>query len=222
MILVDFPEVLPTTYMLSIPRDLYVEIPGHGTNRINTAHYFAEVEKAGTGPNAAARAVALNFKIMKPYTVRIQIQGFKNVVDAMGGVDIYLPEYMSGLGAGQHHLNSTQALRFVRDRTGSDDYYRQQRAQIFLKGAALQMLKPANWGKIPAVAKAAFGAIDTNIPWFLWPRVGFSLLSSTITGFHMQTLDRFTMTSPWTTEGGGQVLVPNWDAINPLIRRYFK
>jgi hypothetical protein len=38
----------------------------------------------------------------------------------------------------------------------------------------------------------------------------------------MQTLDRYTMTTPWVTEGGGQVLLPNWDAIDPMINRYFK
>lgn len=222
MILTSIPPLLPNPHMLSIPRDLYVDIPGHYQNRINTAHFFAEVEQAGTGPRAAAQAVALNFKISEPYTVRIQIDGFQKIVDAMGGVDVTLPVDMSGLAAGEHHFDSTEALRFVRDRTGSDDYFRQQRAQIFLKGATLQMLKPSNWERIPAVSAAVFDTIDSNVPFFYYPRIAYSLLFSAVRGFDMQTLDRYTMTTPWVTEGGGQVLLPNWDAIDPMIDKYFK
>jgi LCP family protein required for cell wall assembly len=222
MILTSIPPLLPTSHMLSIPRDLYVDIPGHGQNRINTAHFFAEVAETGTGPRAAAQAVALNFKIPEPYTVRIQIGGFQKVVDAMGGVDVYLPADMSGLDAGAHHLDATQALRFVRDRTGSDDFFRQERAQIFLKGATLQMLRPANWGRIPAVVSAINDALDTNVPFFYWPRISYSLLFSAVRGFDMQSLDRYTMTTPWVTEGGGQVLLPNWETIDPFMNKYFK
>lgn len=222
MILTSIPPLLPTTHMLSIPRDLYVDIPGHGQNRINTAHFFAEVEKTGSGPRAAAEAVAQNFGVSTPYTVRLQIEGFANVVDAMGGVDVTLPEAMSGLEAGEHHLDSTQALRFVRDRAGSDDYFRQQRAQIFIKSAVKQMMKPVNWGRIPAVTKAVFDAVDSNVPIFYWPRIAYSLAFSYFRGWDMQTLDRYTMTTPWVTEGGGQVLLPNWEAIDPLIEKYFK
>jgi polyisoprenyl-teichoic acid--peptidoglycan teichoic acid transferase len=222
MILTSIPPVLPTVHMLSLPRDLYVDITGHGQNRINTAHFFAEVNEAGTGPKAAAETVALNFKVHEPYTVRIQIQGFKDVVTALGGVDVTLPEDMAGLKAGDHHLDADQALRFVRDRSGSDDYFRQWRAQIFLKGAARQLLKPINWVRFPAVTAAVMKSVDSNVPFFYYPRIAYTLLFSAIRGYDMQILDRYTMTTPWVTEGGGQVLLPNWDAINPVIEKYFK
>jgi len=221
MILTSIPPILPVVHMLSIPRDLWVDIPGHWQNRINTAHFFAEVAQKGAGPKAAAETVALNFKVSVPYTVRIQIDGFKKVVDAMGGVTVYLPNDMSGLKAGVHHLNSTQALRLVRDRAGSDDFFRQQRGQIFLKGAAAQMLNPINWWRVPGVVTAVFQSIDTNVPVFLWPRVGYSLLFSAIKGFDMQTLDR-DMISAWVTNEGAQVLLPVWDKINPLLDKNFR
>ena len=222
MILASIPPVMPNLHMLSIPRDLYVDIPNVGMNRINTAHYFAEINKAGSGSRAAATTVARNFGVMYPLTVRVKIDGFRKVVDAMNGVDIYLPTPMSGMDAGWHHLDDGSALYFVRDRSGSDDFMRQQRQQIFIKGAALRMLNPLNWHLIPSVLVAAADAIDTNVPVFYWPRIAYSLLFSTVRGFDMQTLDRSTMVTPWTTEGGGSVLLPNWDAIDPLIRRYYR
>jgi len=222
MILTSIPGVVPVVHMLSIPRDLYVDIPGYGQNRINTAHYFAEIDKPGSGPKAAAQTVAQDFHVSEPYTVRIRVEGFKDVVKAMGGVDITLPTDMAGLTAGFHPLNSPAALTFVRYRTGSEDIFRQQRQQLFLKSAFVQMLKPKNWWRIPKVTYAIVKSVDSNVPFFYWPRIVFSVFCSSIGGFHMQTFDRNTMITSWVTEGGGQVLLPNWEAINPVIERYFK
>jgi LCP family protein required for cell wall assembly len=222
MILTSIPPVLPMTHMLSIPRDLYMDIPGHGQNRINTAHFFAELENPGSGPKAAAKAVALNFHVATPYTVRIKLSGFADVVDAMGGVDLILTEELYGLEPGMHHLDSAHALKFIRDRSESDDFSRQKRAQAFLQSATKQMLNPINWWRIPAVANAFFKSVDINIPVVYWPRVGYSFLFSAVRGWDMHILDRSTMVTPWTTEEGGQVLLPNWETIDPLIEKYFK
>ncbi|MEA5079599.1 MAG: LCP family protein [Anaerolineaceae bacterium] len=222
MILASIPPVLPYAHMLSIPRDLWVEIPGHWQNRINTAHFFAEIEKEGSGPDAAATVVAQSFGVAKPYVVRIKTDGFKSVVDAMGGVTVYLPTDMSGMTAGEHELDATQALRFVRDRTGSDDFFRQGRAQIFLKGAMKKMLNPINWWRIPGMMKAISSSITSNVPLIYYPRVAYTMLFSYVKGFDMQTLDRNTMVTPWVTNEGAQVLVPVWENIAPLIQKYFK
>jgi len=222
MILVSIPPVLPDPHMLSIPRDLWVDVPNHWQNRINTAHFFAEVEEAGTGPKAAADTVALNFHVAEPYTIRIQVDGFTKIVEAMGGVTVNLPADMSGMNAGEHELDATQALRFVRDRTGSDDFFRQSRQQIFIKGAMKKMINPANWWRIPGMMKALNNAVTTNVPFFYWPRIGYTMLFSFVKGLDMQSLDRSTMVTPWVTDEGAQVLLPVWDQINPLIEKYFK
>ena len=220
MILTTIAPVLPSIHMLSIPRDLWVDIPGHGQNRINTAHYFAEIAKSGTGPKAAAATVEQDFHVSVPYTLRIQVEGFKNIVAAMGGVTIDVPFAMSGFTAGVHHLDAAQALTFVRDRKGSDDFYRQMRGQIFLKGAAQQMLNPLNWWRIPKVFLAFTQSITTNIPFYLWPRIGYSALFSTVTGFDMNTLDH-NMVTGHITNDGADVLLPNWQKINPLVSKIF-
>lgn len=221
MILTTIPPVVPYLHMLSIPRDLWVDIPGHGQNRINTAHFFAEVANPGSGPAAAAEAVSLNFHVPVDYTVRIKIDGFKDVVDAMGGVTVTLPTDMSGYKAGTYHLDSTHALALVRDRKGSDDFFRQERGQIFLKGAAKQMLNPLNWWRIPGVITALSKSITMDIPVYLWPRVGYSVVFSAIKGFDMHSLDH-NMVQGWITNEGADVLLPKWELINPLVDKLFR
>ena len=63
----------PHVGVLSIPRDLWVSIPGIGENRINTAHYFGEAGNQGSGPNAALETVEFNFGIPVNYFLRIKL-----------------------------------------------------------------------------------------------------------------------------------------------------
>lgn len=220
MILTTIPPILPEVKMVSIPRDLWVAIPGHPDNRINTAHYFAEVAEAGTGPQAAADAVEANFGIKFPYSVRLRFDAFKEIVDAMGGVTINLPTAQAGLEAGVNHLDGTQALAFVRDRETSDDFFRQARGQMFIAAAFRQVLNPINWPRIPAVFAAVSSSVQIDLPFWLWPRVGYSLLFSAVKGFNTQSITR-EMVQPFLTDEGAQVLLPLWDAINPLMKSVF-
>lgn len=221
MILASLPPFLPQVSMLSIPRDLWVTIPGYGENRINTAHYFAELNNPGTGMKAADEVVETNLGVRVNYVVRIKFDGFVDVIDAMGGVDVDLPVDMSGLAAGMHHLDGTQALRFVRDRAGSDDFFRQQRGQMVIVAAVKSMLNPVKWPKIPAVLIALAQSVQTNIPIWAYPRLVYGTLFSATFGFDAHTLDR-DMVTPWTTDAGAMVLLPNWDKINPLLYQLFR
>ncbi len=221
MILTTLPPVLPQVSMLSIPRDLWVTIPNQYDNRVNTAHYFAELETPNTGMQAARQVVEVNFRINVDYVVRIKFDGFIDVIDAMGGVTVDLPSDMSGLTAGKNHLDGTQALAFVRDRTGSDDFFRQQRGQLLIVSAIKQMLNPLKWPRIPAVLVAASKAIETDLPLPLWPRMAYGMLFSAVNGFDSHTFDRNAVT-PWVTDEGAQVLLPNWELINPMMEEIFK
>lgn len=220
MILTTLPPILPLMSLLSIPRDLWVTIPGYGENRINTAHYFAELDKPGSGMKAASEVVETNFGINVPYVIRLKFDGFVNIVDAMGGVTVTLPQDMSGFSAGKHLLDGTQALRFVRDRSGSDDFFRQQRGQLFLSSAVKNMLNPVKWVRLPQILAAMFQAVDSNVPLWVWPRLVYGITFSAIKGFDSHAIDRDLVT-PWVTSEGAQVLLPNWDLINPLVKEIF-
>jgi polyisoprenyl-teichoic acid--peptidoglycan teichoic acid transferase len=221
MILVSVNPLRPAVRMLSIPRDLYVSIPGVGENRINTAHFFAEANLAGSGPQAALDTVQANFGLEVPYYVRVQFEGFMRVVDAMGGVTVNLPGAMGGYTAGDHHLNSEQALAFVRDRQGGDDFFRMAHGQILIRSVISQMLVPDGWSHLPAVMDVSRQSMDTNLPVWLWPRLGLAFLRAGSSGIESRTIGR-DMVLPFTTSGGAQVLGPNWELINPLIDEMFR
>jgi LCP family protein required for cell wall assembly len=219
-ILLSIIPLKPTVNMLSIPRDLWVTIPGVGENRINTAHFFAEASQAGTGPQAAVDTVRQNFGMTVDYYARVRFDGFLKIVDAMGGIQITLDEPTAGLQPGQYTLNGEQALAFARSRAGTDDFFRMAQGQLLLKAAFQQMLKPKSWLKLPAVIAAFMQSIDTNLPVTLWPRLGFALLRAGPGGIDNRTLTREQVT-PWTTSEGANVLLPNWDAINPILMELF-
>ncbi len=221
IILTGVAPLPPSVRMLSIPRDLYLDIPGVGEDRINTAHFYAEAQQPGSGPAALAQVIQQNFGVHVPYYLRVRFDGFLGIFDAMGGITVDLPEAMAGYPAGRQHLNAEQALAFVRDRSGSDDFFRMAHTQLLVKAAFRQMLNPVEWIRLPAVAQAVFEAIDTNLPVWLWPRLGTSLALAVLTGgIDNHTIAR-EMTTPYVTGGGAQVLLPNWDLIRPLVAQIF-
>jgi LCP family protein required for cell wall assembly len=220
MILASITPVLPDVSILSIPRDLWVFVPGQGEQRINTAHYFAEINAPGSGKAAADEVVEVNLGVKVNYVVRIKFDGFVRIIDAMGGVTVDLPVDMSGMAAGKNHLDGTQALAFARDRSG-DDFFRQQRGQMVILSAVKEMMNPAKWVRIPAVLLAVSQSVDTNIPVWVYPRLVYASLFKAVTGFEGHTLDR-EMVTGWTTDAGAQVLIPNWDRINPLLFELFR
>jgi polyisoprenyl-teichoic acid--peptidoglycan teichoic acid transferase len=220
MILSTVNPLKPYVAALSIPRDLWVNIPGVGENRINTAHFFAEANQAGAGPLAAIETVRQNFGVDIDYYLRVRFDGFRDVINAMGGVDLVLPEPMAGYPAGPLHLNGNKALAFARSRAGSDDFFRMQHAQLVMKAALQGMLNPLKWGRIPLVLVAASRSIDTNIPAWLWPRLGLALLRAGPNGIDSRIIDR-EMVIPTITQDGANILIPDWSKINPVLIEMF-
>jgi LCP family protein required for cell wall assembly len=210
----------PYVGMLSIPRDLWVNIPGVGENRINTAHFFAEAAQQRAGPAAAMRTVRDNFGVDVDHYMRIKFNGFKQVFEAMGGLDLVLSEPMAGYDVGTHQLTARKALAFARNRSSSDDFARMRQGQVVLKSAMKQILSPANWSRIPAVTVAIFQAIDSDIPIWLWPRLGFTMLRVGPGGIDNRTIDR-ELVIPTTTDQGANILLPRWDMIRPIIFEMF-
>lgn len=206
----------PDVALLSIPRDLWVDIPGIGENRINTAHFFAENQQPGTGPQATIETVEINFDVNIHYFTRIRFEGIKSLVDVLGGVDLNFPQPVSGYSAGTHHLNGEQVLAFVRDRQNSDDFFRMEHGQLFLKAILRKFLTPSIWLKTPQSILAIRNAVDTNIPIWQLPRILYTLLRVGPENINSYSISR-EMVQPFTTEGGAQVLSPNWELIKPLV-----
>jgi LCP family protein required for cell wall assembly len=101
--------------VVSVPRDSWVRIPGHGMNKINAAYGLG-------GPQLMVRTIEANTGITINDYLEVNFLGFVKVIDAMGGVNICLPyavdDPYSGLhmSAGSHHVDGITALEFARDR----------------------------------------------------------------------------------------------------------
>ena len=115
MMLLHVPDNDTKPTLVSLLRDSYVDIPGHGKNKLNAAYAFG-------GPKLLAKTVELNTKLRLDHYVEIGFGGFANLVDAVGGVDMCLkdpindPKAGINLPAGCQELNGQQALGYVRTR----------------------------------------------------------------------------------------------------------
>jgi LCP family protein required for cell wall assembly len=208
------------TGLLGIPRDLWVTIPGVGEQRINTAYFFAEATQPGTGAQAALDTVRENFGVSVHNYLVIHMGGLEDIVDTLGGLDVAIDKPLAGYSPGTYHLDGTQALAFVRERYSADDFSRMRQGQILISAGLKKVLSPANWRYLPGTLLATSRAVDTNVPLWLYPRLGLALVRSALFGVDGRTITR-EMVSPFQTNEGAQVLRPNWEAINPVVREMF-
>jgi LCP family protein required for cell wall assembly len=220
IILTTVVPLRPYIGLLSIPRDLWVTVPGVGEQRINTAYFFAEANVPGSGSQAALQTIRENFGVPVRYYAVIHMFGLSALVDALGGVEIVLDSPIGSYRPGTHYLSGEQALTFVRERSSSDDFSRMIRAQILLSAVLAKAVQPSSWPRLPQFTSALAEVIDTNIPFWQWPRLLFALLRGFLFGLDSQTITR-EMVTPFQTSQGAQVLAPNWEAIYPLLHRMF-
>ena len=117
---------------ISIPRDSWVPIPGNGVNKINAAYAFG-------GPSLLIRTVEGLTDVRIDHFAAVDFGGFKEITDALGGVDVRVAETTSQGGVtfekGLNHLNGEEALVYVRQRKGlpGGDLDRVQRQQNYLR-----------------------------------------------------------------------------------------
>ncbi|MHB8158537.1 MAG: LCP family protein, partial [Desulfocucumaceae bacterium] len=156
--------------VLSIPRDTKVNIPGHGTEKINSATLYG-------GPQLAMKTVSdLLGGIKVDKYVMTNYEGFKDIVDALGGVSIDIKErmyhydpqdggiYTIDLKPGVQRLNGEKSLQYVRYRGYAlGDISRAEHQQRFLSALASEMLQPSSVVKLPILVPKISKAIETNL-----------------------------------------------------------
>ncbi len=168
MLLLRIDPTDNTVNLLSIPRDTQVEIPGIGTAKINQAN-------ASGGPALARQVVGdtLNGISIDRY-VRVSTDAFRELVDLLGGIDIYVPEQMSyvdktqklkiDLSPGWQTLNGDKAEQFARFRHDSfGDIGRVQRQQALIKALRSKLSNPLMLPRIPGLITVIQKYIDTNL-----------------------------------------------------------
>ncbi|KAF1086067.1 putative transcriptional regulator YvhJ [Sporotomaculum syntrophicum] len=155
--------------LLSIPRDTKVDIPGHGVNKINAANIFG-------GPELAMQEVSELTGVNVDYYVLTNFNGFKDIVDALGGVTVDVEknmDYAEGLYNGVYdihltkgvqRLNGTQALMYARFRNDElGDISRTQRQLKLLKAIGNEAMQPSSIAKLPKLVPEIYKNVDTNL-----------------------------------------------------------
>lgn len=162
--------------VISIPRDVYVdEIPNHQPNRINVVDYLGEQDEPdGGGPALLGDIIQERMGVRIDHFVRFDFDSFRDVVDALGGVEVDVDCEFRGyiedeggwlvLEPGLNRLTGNQAMIYVRDRelTGGD-LQRARRQQRFVWAVRNQVLTENMIGRLPALYSALSGAIDTDL-----------------------------------------------------------
>ncbi len=167
MMLARFDPQRGDARILSIPRDTRTAIPGHGTFKINAANPYG-------GPGLSVRTVAALLDVPVDRYVLINTRAVIQLVDALGGVEIYVPKDLnyddwSGklhihLRKGPNRLSGQQAhdfLRFRHDDLG--DIGRVQRQQLFMQAAVGQLLTPKNLLQVPQLVGLVRQNMETDL-----------------------------------------------------------
>lgn len=149
--------------ILSIPRDLAVDIPDYGVEKINSANAVGEAKQPGNGASLAADVLEKTFNLPIHYYIRIDFNGFIGLIDQLGGLKINVPKAFSdsqypddkgniktiSFAEGEQLLSGERILEYVRSRHGSNgeasDFSRARRQQQVLIAAKEKILKLSNF-----------------------------------------------------------------------------
>jgi LCP family protein required for cell wall assembly len=233
MILLRIDPSSKQATMLSIPRDLWVPIPGQGMGKISTAYNLG-------GPQGAINAVETNFKVHIDDYVWIGLNGLVNLINKLGGVDLQVTNpvmddfYPADLNSGDDpygyyrvavlpgatHMDGVHALQYVRSRHGDarGDFARSERQQQLLL-AIKARASHLNVADLPTLASAFNGEIKTSIS-----VDRLRAVVSIANNFSGPNIHRVVLVPPYTSEGyaaGQSVVFPDWGQILPLVRGTF-
>ena len=208
--------------VLSIPRDMYIDIPGYGYSRINTADFIGEqtLGVEGGGPALISQILYENLGITTEHWVRVEMTGFRSIVDAVGGVTVHLDcpfyepiynldtdswDYFT-LPAGDVTLDGEAAYWFVRLRLRSSDISRGERQRQFLWALRDKALRTDVVTRLPDLWGAFQQTFTTDLSLLQMldlARAGFALDAASVraTGISLNDLQSY------TTPEGAAVLV---------------
>jgi polyisoprenyl-teichoic acid--peptidoglycan teichoic acid transferase len=178
MILLTVDPLSKTAGMLSIPRDMWVNIPGSGYNKINQAYSIGLLYNLpGGGPGLAISTVEKFIGVPINYYAQIDLKAFTDFIDSIGGIEIDVPEEMTvgvmfksevTLSPGKQMVNGEVALAYARVRKGyGDDFGRASRQQQVIMAIrdrilTLNML-PTLISKAPLLYQQLSSGIKTNL-----------------------------------------------------------
>jgi LCP family protein required for cell wall assembly len=161
-----------TASLLSFPRDLYVNIPGIGMERINTAQGYG-------GFDLTSATFQQNFGFTPDYYVMTNFSGFQGIIDTLGGIEVNVGASLSDkckieglrqadgycyIKTGTNYMDGETALWYVRSRYTSSDFDRTRRAQEVIIGIFQRLMKAGVVNKAPEIYSQFKNSVETNMP----------------------------------------------------------
>lgn len=174
MMLARVDEAAGTVRTLSIPRDLWVDIPGHGQHKINAAYQIGLANSPDLdwqdGAALTIETIAHNFGIEVDGTALTDMNRFPDIIDAVGGIEVDNPYELVdpdwpevNFPAGIIRLNGDQALVFTRSRNIDGDGGRVMRQHLVLEALMDRLQQPGMLARIPALVESLAGSVSTDI-----------------------------------------------------------
>jgi LCP family protein required for cell wall assembly len=247
IILFTVDPVTKSAAMLSIPRDLYVNIPGASQyNRINTAWTFGEGAKLpGGGPGEAMKTVSQLVGVPVQYYANVDFNTFISAINTIGGVDVYVHQKLTldpqGTGldhvvvtcCGMRHIDGQVALAYARTRdigqgATNGDFGRAQRQQQVILAIRDKVFNPQYFPtfitKAPELYREFAGGIHTNLTFDEGIKLAYLMKDIPLDQIKTGVIDQ-SITAPAGVTLAGQaasVLIPYPDKIRVLVDQLFQ
>lgn len=238
MMLLSIDPETNSAAMLSVPRDLYVEIPGHGRNRINTAFvYGAQNGGPAGGAALAMETVSYNLGVPIDHFMMVDFSAFVRSIDAIGGIDVYVPRELYDakypdmnygydplyVPAGDNHFDGALALKYARTRYVDNDFGRagrQQQVVLAVRNKMLSLGVNQALESIPALYQHVSEGVRTDLS--LNDIVALATVAGSIPSENIRSgvLDTNYVYGT-TTAQGAQVLILENDKAAVLINELF-
>lgn len=239
MILVSVDPITQQIGMLSIPRDLYVEVPNYNQlQRVNTPMVLGELQQPGSGPALAMQTVQYNLGIRVHDYVLVDFQAVIGLIDLIGGIEIDVPYGISDprypsmnygydpfyISAGLQQLDGATALKYARTRHGDSDFRRAERQQAVIQAVRDKILQFDMLPQLIASAPSLLRTFENNfytsmsidqmiqLAWYLKDIPPDNLSTGVISQQYV---------IGHMTSQGASVLIPNRNTIGPLMVEVF-
>jgi LCP family protein required for cell wall assembly len=220
IILVTLNYQLGRVNVTSFPRDLYIDIPGQGMNRINTANVYG-------GYPLVKKTFKQNFGIKIDHYILVNFKSFKQIIDGMGGLTVNVGEkladyragYWTKIPKGEVHMDADTVLWYVRSRKTTNDLARNRRQQEVLVAIGNKLLSADAIKNAPKMYDAYDHNVITDIGMFdviKWIPLAVKLINNPEINHYFIS---YKQVYDSITPGGAMVLIPIKEKLMKVIRQ---
>ena len=224
--------------IISVPRDLWVNIPMVGEQRINVAYQYGDIyDYPGGGAGILKDTILYNLGVQIDHVAMVDFNGFRKIVDTIGGVDIPVycpytdwrmidpsldPELEESwqqytVQPGIVHMDGDLALWYARSRKMSNDFDRGRRQQEVLRALFQQSIKANLLTRIPQLYVDLSSSYTTDLgvaDLLTLAPLAFHLSNANIRGYYIAG----DYVTDWITDMGAYILLPNTEKITAMIQ----